>query len=153
MQGLPMHLPPYLPTPETQRESEYTSAMFCIPRSRFALLCREIQQDVILRSHAGVPVSFKGDFRWEKDALVALQLMTEHLLVMFFEMTYHFFLCKADTIDNVSQSMPNVLQSFQRILTSFVTLSLPLIQKTDWGGLLRNARKAGTGIVWRNKGS
>jgi len=63
--------------------------MLCIPRTKFALLCREIQWDVALRADAGVPRSFKGD-RWEKDALVALQLMTEHLLVMFFEMTYFF---------------------------------------------------------------
>jgi len=71
-------------------QSVYTAEMLCIPRSRFALLCHEIQQDVVLRANAGVPGSYKGDFRWEKDALMALQLMTEHLLVMFFEMTYFF---------------------------------------------------------------
>ena len=71
-------------------QSAYTAEMLCIPRSRFALLCHEIQQDVVLWANAGVPGSYKGDFRWEKDALMALQLMTEHLLVMFFEMTYFF---------------------------------------------------------------
>jgi len=71
-------------------QSAYTAEMFCIPRSKFALLCHEIQQDVGLHAHAGVPGSFNGDFRWERDALMALQLMTEHLLVKFFEMT-HFF--------------------------------------------------------------
>jgi len=71
-------------------QSAYTAERLCIPCTKFALLCREIQRDVALRADAGVPRSFKGDFRWEKDALVALQLMTEHLLVMFFEMTYFF---------------------------------------------------------------
>ena len=132
-------------------QSEYTAAMLCIPHSRFALLCREIQQDVVLRDNAGVPGSFKGDFRWEKDTLLALQLMTEHLLVMFFEMTYFFFY-KANTIANVSQSMQNVLQSFQKTPTYFVTLSLPSIQKTDWGDLLRNARRPETCIERRKKG-
>src|SRR5437773_6522848 len=75
-------------------QSSYTAEMWCIPRSRFMLLCHEIQQDMVLRASAGVPGSFQGDFHWEKDALMALQLMTEHLLVMFFEMTYFFHFAK-----------------------------------------------------------
>ena len=125
--------------------------MFCIPHFKFALLCHEIQQDVVLRAHAGVPGSFNGDFHWEKDPLMALQLMTEHLLVIFFGMMY-FFRSKADTIANVSQSMPSMLQSIQKIRTCFVISSLPSIQIMDWGDLPRNARRLGKGIKQWNKG-
>jgi hypothetical protein len=61
------------------------------------------QQDAVLRSNAGVPGSFTEDFRCEKDALMALQLMTEHLLVMFFEMTQ--FFCFAKLINSQRLAM------------------------------------------------
>jgi hypothetical protein len=41
----------------------------------------------VLTNNSGAPGLFMEDFRWEKNALMALQLMTEHLFVMFFEIT------------------------------------------------------------------
>ena len=69
-------------------QSSYAAEMLMIPQKRFQLSCHEITQDPVVHRRAGAPGSFKGDYRWEKDALIALQLMTEHILIMFFEMTY-----------------------------------------------------------------
>ena len=49
-----------------------------IPPAAFGHLVKEISEDGRTGS---------GGFRWEKDALFALQA-TVHVLVMFFEMTY-----------------------------------------------------------------
>ena len=45
----------------------------------------------LVREIASEARSVKDDHRWERDALVCLQLFTEHILVMIFEMTYSFF--------------------------------------------------------------
>jgi Cu/Ag efflux pump CusA len=49
-------------------------------------LVREVAQGIkienVVWSH------FDGEYRFEGDALFALQIMAEHLLVMIFEMTY-----------------------------------------------------------------
>ena len=58
-----------------------------IPYKKFVMLVRELQQD-ILEEHVGLVKAVDGKYRWEKDALVALQTMTEHVMVMIFEMTY-----------------------------------------------------------------
>jgi len=71
-------------------QSAVASDMLFFSRPRFALLCREIQQDVELRKDAGVIGMRREDFRWERDALIALQMCTEHILTLFFEMTYPF---------------------------------------------------------------
>ena len=71
-------------------QSAVASDMLFFSRPRFALLCREIQQDVELRKDAGVIGMRKEDFWWESDALIALQMCTEHVLTLFFEMTYPF---------------------------------------------------------------
>ena len=56
-----------------QRES--TGLVF--PQSNFHWLVREIAQE---------PRGNKPKLRWERDALFALQTMSEHVLTMFFEM-------------------------------------------------------------------
>src|SRR5579859_1676234 len=50
--------------------------LLLIPFTSFARLVREITDDC------------KRGLRWERDAIHALQIMTEHILVMIFEMTY-----------------------------------------------------------------
>jgi len=71
-----------------------------IPQTRFHRLVREIAADVkdeFEFAFSGVGASngrWAGEYRWEKDALIALQMMTEHVLIMFFGMTYGpCFLC------------------------------------------------------------
>jgi len=71
-------------------QSAAAAEMLFFSRPRFAMLCREIQQDVVLREEAGVGGMHREDFRWEQDALIALQMCTEHVLTLFFEMTYLF---------------------------------------------------------------
>jgi histone H3/H4 len=58
-----------------------------IPKKRFALLVREICEE-IMRENFGFRA--KG-LRWEADALTSLQMMTEHVLVMFMEMRSPYF--------------------------------------------------------------
>lgn len=53
-----------------------------IPKKRFALLVREICER-ILKENFGPHAK---SLRWEADALSALQIMTEHVLVMLMEM-------------------------------------------------------------------
>ena len=71
-----------------------------IPQARFRRLVREIAADVKEEfdfAFSGVGASsghWADEYRWEKDALIALQMMTEHVLIMFFGMTYGpYFLC------------------------------------------------------------
>jgi len=52
-----------------------------LPYRAFERLVKEIAHEAKTVEH---------DHRWEKDAIVALQLLTEHVLVMVFEMTYFF---------------------------------------------------------------
>ena len=60
-----------------------------IPPTRFALAVREVAQQV--KNEYWGPGNNKQDYRWERDALVALQVMTEHVLVLFMEMRYGYF--------------------------------------------------------------
>lgn len=53
-----------------------------IPKRRFALLVHEICERIMKENHGP---HAKG-LRWEADALSALQIMTEHILVMLMEM-------------------------------------------------------------------
>jgi len=50
-----------------------------LPFKAFSNLVREIAFDA-----KTVP----DEHRWERDALVCLQMFTEHILIMIFEMTY-----------------------------------------------------------------
>ena len=50
-----------------------------LPFQPFARLVKEIAHEVR---------TINDDHRWEKDALVCLQLFTEHILIMVFEMMY-----------------------------------------------------------------
>ena len=50
-----------------------------LPFKAFARLVREITNEA---------KNVKNKHHWEKDALVCLQLFTEHVMVMVFEMTY-----------------------------------------------------------------
>jgi histone H3/H4 len=56
-------------------QSTATAEAFLIPQSRFKKVACEVLQD------------FNHQLRFERDALVALQTMTEHVLIMLFEMT------------------------------------------------------------------
>jgi len=58
-----------------------------IPKKRFTLLVREIS-DMITRDNFG---SRERGLRWEADALTALQMMTEHVIVMLMEMRSSIF--------------------------------------------------------------
>src|SRR5215510_5455075 len=60
---------------------------FFIPKKRF----RAVVQEVAVEIKRGAPSHFQGDYRWEGDALVCLQLMAEHILLMVFELWYPFF--------------------------------------------------------------
>ena len=57
-----------------------------IPRRPFENLVREISHEIKVDEGRGK--YFQGEFRWEKDAMYALQTMTEDILLMVFEMTY-----------------------------------------------------------------
>lgn len=87
-----------LNTVRALREIKYyqasaTAEMFLIPQLSFQRLVREIQQGPALVKALNSNVHCS--FRWERDALVALQMMSEHILVLYFEMTYPsgFFHC------------------------------------------------------------
>jgi len=56
--------------------------MCLLPFRPFVRLVREIASEAM---------TAEEEHRWERDALVCLQLFTEHILIMIFEMTYSFF--------------------------------------------------------------
>ena len=58
-------------------QSKATANTLLLPFTSFSRLVREIAED------------YGRHLLWERDALVALQMMTEHIMVMIFEMTYH----------------------------------------------------------------
>jgi hypothetical protein len=60
---------------------------FFIPKKRF----RAVVQEVAAEIKRGNPSHFDGEYRWESDALVCLQVMSEHVLLMIFELWYLFF--------------------------------------------------------------
>ena len=117
--------------------------MLFFSRPRFALLCREIQQDVELRKDAGVIGMRREDFRWERDALIALQMCTEHVLTLFFEMTYPFIYLPSWLLVNVWHVMPNVSPSNQRICIWWGISFSCSILKMHWGMLTRNVLQSG----------
>jgi len=55
-----------------------------IPPSTFQKLVKQISDQHEVRDKDGLV----GKFRWEKDAIFALQAVTEDVLTMIFEMTY-----------------------------------------------------------------
>src|SRR5579859_5551149 len=67
-------------------QASATAEMFLIPQVSFQRVVREIQQGPALVEVLNSNVHCS--FRWERDALVALQIMSEHILVLYFEMTY-----------------------------------------------------------------
>jgi len=67
-------------------QSTATAQMFLIPQLRFHRLVHEIQQGTELIEELQNIVHCS--FRWERDALAALQLMAEHILMLYFEITY-----------------------------------------------------------------
>ena len=56
-------------------QGEAMADKLLIPQASF----HRVVKEVCLHYHQGL--------RWERDALVALQMFTEHILTMFFEMT------------------------------------------------------------------
>lgn len=58
-------------------QSEATAEAFLLPQAAFVRLVKEICDQVA--SHK--------DYRWQRDAVVAMQLVAEQVLVMNFEMT------------------------------------------------------------------
>jgi len=61
-----------------------------IPKKRFGAVVREIAY--LIKRDWGGASHFEGEWRWESDALVALQSMTELIVIMLFVMWYVFFL-------------------------------------------------------------
>ena len=76
-----------------------------IPKKRFVAVVREIAY--LIKDEWGVTSHFNGEWRWEADALVALQSMTEYIVIMLFEMWYVFFQRTALTGVKNSPYMPN----------------------------------------------
>jgi histone H3/H4 len=62
-------------------QSEATHDKLLIPYTKFVKLVREITQEVSEEMGG-------GPYRWETDGIVALQTMSEHVIVMIMEMTY-----------------------------------------------------------------
>ena len=62
-------------------QSEATHDKLLIPHAKFVKLVREITQDVAEEKE-------ECPYHWEKDGIVALQTMSEHVIVMVMEMTY-----------------------------------------------------------------
>jgi len=60
---------------------------FFIPMKRFRAVVQEVAADI----KRGAPSHFEGEYRWEGDALICLQTMTEHVLLMVFELWYFLF--------------------------------------------------------------
>lgn len=54
-----------------------------IPQASFAKLVRQICHDIAYTAGLGPEIK-----QWERDGLVSLQLATEHILTLIFEMTY-----------------------------------------------------------------
>ena len=81
-----------------------------IPKKRFRAVVREITY--LIKRDWGGASHFEGEWRWESDALVALQSMTEHIVIMLFEMWYvffHFYVRQRTALTGVKNSpyMPN----------------------------------------------
>ena len=55
-----------------------------IRQAPFQRVIREISQDIKANLSGGS--HFAGEYRWERDAVFALQTMSEHILIMVFEM-------------------------------------------------------------------
>jgi len=55
-----------------------------ITQAPFQRVIREISRDVKANLAGGS--HFAGEYRWERDAVFALQTMSEHILIMVFEM-------------------------------------------------------------------
>jgi len=55
-----------------------------ITQAPFQRVIREISRDVKANLAGGS--HFAGEYRWEWDAVFALQTMSEHILIMVFEM-------------------------------------------------------------------
>jgi histone H3/H4 len=66
--------------------STITDTSTLLPKDAFMRLVQEVAQGIKMEN--GFRSSFDGDYRFERDALFALQTMAEHFLVMIFEMTY-----------------------------------------------------------------
>ena len=60
---------------------EATHDKLLIPYAKFVKLVSEITEDVADKEGG-------GPYPWEKDGIVALQTMSEHVIVMVMEMTY-----------------------------------------------------------------
>ena len=61
------------------------SEALVLPHSRFVNLVKQVTEEV-LQEHRGNNHVLR--LRYERDAIVALQMMAEHILTMVFEMTY-----------------------------------------------------------------
>ena len=55
-----------------------------IRQAPFQRVIREISQDIKANLSGGS--HFAGEYRWERDGVFALQTMSEHILIMVFEM-------------------------------------------------------------------
>src|SRR5271169_5972736 len=85
-------------------QSAVMDESYLISKKRFQMLVKEISHNIkqeLQNDYAGVGASntdrWAGDYHWESDALIALQLMTEHILIMVMGMMYSFFFAIIDT--------------------------------------------------------
>jgi histone H3/H4 len=63
-------------------QSDALAERFCIPHASFVKVVRGITEDSAAEIHG------LGQLRWERDALVCLQLFSESFMTMIFEMWY-----------------------------------------------------------------
>jgi len=77
-------------------QSEVMDDTFFIPMKRFRAVVQEVAADI----KRGAPSHFEGEYRWEGDALICLQTMTEHVLLMVFELWYFLFSMYTDQVKN-----------------------------------------------------
>jgi histone H3/H4 len=58
---------------------------FMIPQKNFQMLVREIAQDILVENGVIKQLGIDSNFRWEHNAMMILQTMTEHILTGMFK--------------------------------------------------------------------
>jgi histone H3/H4 len=84
-------------------QSNAAAESFMIPQKSFERLVRQVCEEVRLECRI-----YDYGVRWERDALIALQTMSEHVLTMSFELLYFVFEHPADLTDKNYRFMQSV---------------------------------------------
>jgi len=84
-------------------QSNAAAESFMIPQKSFERLVRQVCEEVCLECRI-----YDYGVRWEHDALIALEIMSEHVLTMSFELLYFVFEHPADLTDKNYRFMQSV---------------------------------------------